>query len=322
MKHRLLLLLRILATGGIFFILYKIVPYRDLLALLGRIEPLYVLAGFLFIFIGNILGALRWHYLLSELGIAISRREAVYAFFSSSFFNMFFPSFIAGDAFRSLALISRRKKPQKIIFSVLMDRASGFIALSGLTLAAFIAGKKIMVLPQIAAGVGIMVLAGAGMMAAVFTPGFLRGLEKLFSRWPAGREKIESFHGEFPLLRKKPGIFFSLVVYYSLPIQVMTCLSFYVLARGFALDLNAAVFFVLVPLSMMIAFLPLTIAGIGTRELALVYLFSRVGVAKSLSLGLGLLNLFFMIMICLIGGVIYVSVYHRWMERSSQAEKN
>ncbi len=315
MRQRVVFIIRVLATFGLFFILYRLVPYKKLFAVFGQVIPGYVLAGFLLIFLGNVIGALRWRFLLHHLGIELSRKEAVYSFFSATFFNIFFPSVIAGDAFRSVALISRYRNPHKVIFSVLMDRVSGFIAVSLLVLTAFFWGKSFFSEKEVVAGVAIIVVLASGLLGIIFNGRVLSFLEKMCCRAPALQEKIVSFYQQFPLLRKNPFVFVSLVFGYSMPIQVLTCLSFVCLARAFSLPTGAGMFFVLVPLAMVVAFLPLTVAGIGTRELATVYFFAKAGIASEVSLGMSLFNLMFMMIVCIIGGIIYVSVYHRWLER-------
>jgi hypothetical protein len=65
---------------------------------------------------------------------------------------------------------------------------------------------------------------------------------------------------------------------------------------------------------MMIALVPITIAGAGLREGAVVYFFTLIGIAKQISLGISLLNLAFTIFVGLCGGIFYVTVYHRWLQ--------
>lgn len=316
LKKKILLIIQILATGGIFFILYKIVPYREFLSVYKQVSPFYVGIGFLLIFLGNIIGALRWRYLLSHIGVPMSAREAVYIFLSASFFNIFFPSLVAGDTFRSFALISRYHNAKKVIFSVIMDRVSGFIAVTVLALSAFLLARQFITEIDVFIGISFLTfIAGIGMVAT-FNSSILSFIERVFKRSSSIRERIELFHNEFYLFRDNPFLFLKLICFFSLPIQIMTCVSYFCLAKAFFLQAEVFSFFVLVPIIMVIAFLPITAAGIGTRELATVYFFSKIGIAKATSLGIAFCNLFFMVLICLMGGIIYVVVYSRWLERS------
>ncbi|MAQ73793.1 MAG: hypothetical protein CMG22_00930, partial [Candidatus Marinimicrobia bacterium] len=71
----------------------------------------------------------RWRLLLSALGVIISFKEAFLAYLSGFFFNLFFPSFVAGDIFRGVSVSYRHGHPGKIASTVLMDRFAGFTAL-------------------------------------------------------------------------------------------------------------------------------------------------------------------------------------------------
>ena len=68
---------------------------------------------------------------------------------------------------------------------------------------------------------------------------------------------------------------------------------------------------------MAVASVPVTIAGAGTREASAVYLFSLVGIDKNIGLGISLLNLIFLIGAGILGGLIYVSIYYRWLQPNS-----
>jgi uncharacterized membrane protein YbhN (UPF0104 family) len=92
---------------------------------------------------------------------------------------------------------------------------------------------------------------------------------------------------------------------------------FFVTSKAFGLDLGIIYFLILVPIIMMIALIPITIAGAGTREAAAVYFFSLVGINKSIGLGMSLLNLAFTIFIGLLGGIFYVTIYHRRLQSPS-----
>ncbi|MCD6227907.1 MAG: flippase-like domain-containing protein, partial [Candidatus Omnitrophica bacterium] len=115
-------------------------------------------------------------------------------------------------------------------------------------------------------------------------------------------------------LRKRPSIFWRTAIYFSLPVQIVTVFSFFFVCKSFYIDLDLVYFFIFVPIIMLIAFLPITVAGIGTREAATIYFFSKVGLSRPVSLGMSVMNLVFLIGISLIGGIIYVMVYHRWLE--------
>jgi len=123
------------------------------------------------------------------------------------------------------------------------------------------------------------------------------------------------FYNELYFFRDNPGIFLKSVLY-SCAIQAASCIVFFIISRAFFLKTGLVYFFILVPIVQFISTLPLTIAGMGTRDAAAVYFFSRIGIDKSVALSMSFTFLFCTILLSLIGGVIYVMVYHRWLERN------
>lgn len=307
-------ILRIFIGGGLLFALFKLVPFKDIIDIYKTASKFYIFLAFSLIFLGHIIGALRWKFVLNFLGIPISFKEALYAFLSGTFFVLIFPSFLASDVFRGVVLSKRFKNRKKAFFSVFIDRLSGLVALAGIVSFSYILGKSLIKEKEVLWAVVGMFLLGMCTFFIIFSKSIFPVLKKIFKRVPKVKEKIESLRGEFAFLRKNPSLFFKTIVYFSLPIQITTILSFFYSAKAFALSISFIHFFILIPIIMVIAFLPLTIAGLGTRDMACVYFFSKLGVSEALSFSLSLLNFAFMVSISLLGGVVYVMVYHRWME--------
>jgi hypothetical protein len=320
LRKNLFFLLRILVTGGIFFIIFKVVPYQELIAVYRRASPSYVLGGLFLIFLGTLIGGLRWKFILNFLGINVSFREALYATYAGNFFNLFFPSLLAGDAFRCFTLICRLKDAKKIVSSVIVDRVSGIIALILLAIGAYTLGEELIKEREVFLGIIIIGLLGVLILSIAFSKFPLLLLEKIVKKNSKLIEEVRKIHNDFSLFRRSPFIFLKLLLCYSIPIHLVTASSFFLLAKAFYISTNLVYFLILVPLIMIIAFLPITVAGMGTRELAAVYFFSKIGIEKSVSLGMSLFNLAFMILLSLAGGIVYVVVCHRWVEFGKQSK--
>jgi hypothetical protein len=255
---------------------------------------------------------LRWRFLLASLGVAISLREATYSYFCGLFLNLFFPSFVAGDLFRGFAISYRHGDTGKVASSVLMDRFSGAIALTLLALIAFIAGKGI--IPGEAVGLALFILCLIAGLASlvIFSKTFFFFLVKAFRGRPRLSERLISFHDKLYFFKNNPKVFAKSLLF-SFPVQILTAWGFFIISRAFALELTAIYFFILVPIITAIALIPVTIAGAGTREASAVYFFALVGAEESVGLGISLCNLIFLVMMGIIGGIFYISVYHRWL---------
>ncbi|HDN86051.1 MAG: hypothetical protein DRP68_02485 [Candidatus Omnitrophota bacterium] len=315
MKRKIFFILRFLLSGAIIFALFKVVPYEDVISVYRRASKFYLLLGFLFIFLGNIIASLRWRFVINSLGASLSIREAFYAFFSSTAFNLIFPSLLAGDIFRGFALSTRFKnQTKKVISSLIIDRTSGAVSLALLVIFSYLIGRSLIKEPEILVGVILIATLGVVIILAIFNNFIFSLVKKIFTGRKKAEERIHEFEREFHFLRKRPSIFWKTVICFSLPIQIVTVFSFFFVCKSFYIDLDLIYFFIFVPIIMLVAFLPITVAGIGTREAATIYFFSKVGLSRPVSLGMSVMNLVFLIGISLIGGIIYVMVYHRWLE--------
>jgi len=319
-KGKIFLLFRLLATAAILFALFKFIPYEKLVSVYRDSKKAYLALGFFIFCLCLIINIFRWRFLLSSLGVNISIHEAFYSYFCGLFLNLFFPSFVAGDVFRSFCISQRYGDTGKVASSVLMDRFSGAVALTIVAFFAFIFGRSVVPREGVVFAL-ILLCAIIGFTSLViFSKSFFRFLVKVFKKKPRLEERLISFHDKLYFFRNNPKVFAKSLLF-SLPIQLLMPTGFFIISRAFDVSLGAIYFFIVVPIVTIIALIPITIAGAGTREASTIYFFSLVGIEKSISLGISLLNLIFLISMGIIGGIFYVSVYHKWLHSHPQGNK-
>ncbi len=263
----------------------------------------------------NALGALRWRFILSSISVDIGIREILYTYFSSLFFNILSPSLLGGDIFRSLALSYRHKKSFKIISSVVMDRFSGGFSLGIIALFAYIIASRRIKEYNIIISIAFFLLLNLGLVLIVFNKYFFHRINR-YVKGGIIKNRLVRFYNDLYFFRQNPSIFFKSLIY-SCVIQGSICFIFFVLSKAFFLKVEAVYFFILIPIVQFIATLPITIAGMGTRDAATVYFFSRIAIDKSIALSLSFSFLFINILTSILGGLVYVVVYHRWLERNT-----
>ena len=320
MKGKTFLFFRLLVTAAILLAIFKFVPYEKLVSVYKDSERGYLVLGFFIFFLCQIVGIFRWRFLLSSLGVNISVREASYSVFCGLFLNLFFPSFVAGDVFRSFCISYRHGDTGKIASSVLMDRFSGAIALTLVAIFAFIFGRSFVPSEGVIVALIILCAITGFSSLAIFSKSFFRLLARAFRRKPHIEEKLISFHDKLYFFKKNPKVFAKSFLF-SLPMQFLMAIGFFIISRAFDVSLGVIHFLILVPIITAIALVPITIAGAGTREASAVYFFSLVGIEKSIGLGISLVNLIFLISMGIIGGIFYVSVYHKWLHSHPQPNK-
>ena len=304
---------RCIISIGLLYVLTRLIPYQELLETFRDSKKIYILYALLAFGLGHIFIIVRWRFLLSSLSMKVSFSEAGISFLCGLFFNLFFPSVVAGDAFRAFSIFSQHKQGSKVASSVLMDRFSGASGLVMLVGFSYIFGRHLMPTVQILTPLAIFLLL-VGMTAfLIFNKSFFSFFANFLKRWPSLYNKAITVHEQLYFFKEKPSVFFKSLVP-SLGLHIFISFGFFLGAKAFGAQISFIYFLILVPIVMAIAMIPITIAGAGSREAAAVYFFSLVGIEKSIGLGISLLNLISLIGVGIIGGLLYVTVYHRCLQ--------
>ncbi|MCM8823970.1 MAG: flippase-like domain-containing protein [Candidatus Omnitrophica bacterium] len=312
-RKNILFLIRVLVGIGIILALFKFIPYSDLVRIYKGSIKFYFLLVFFIGILSNIIGALRWWYILYSLGIKLKIREIIYAYFSSLFFNLFSPSTIGSDIFRGIALGWHYHNFSRFLPSVILDRLSGVVGLSILSLMGIILGRNFIPDKQVFFILTIFLIVVLFSAYLILNKSFLQFLTRHLNKRKL-KTKILAL-GEGLSYISHPYKVFTLTIVYSIFGHLFTCVVYYLLSKAFFLNISILYFFIFVPITAFISGIPITVVGMGTRDLASVYFLSKIGVEKSVSLSISLVILFIAILIGILGGLIYVVVYHRWMER-------
>ncbi|MFO8053464.1 MAG: lysylphosphatidylglycerol synthase transmembrane domain-containing protein [Candidatus Omnitrophota bacterium] len=316
MCKKIFFLLRIIITILIFFVLFKFIPYQRLIDVYKNSQKIYLFFAYLIFCFSFFLGVVRWKVLLVSVGVAASIREIFYSYFSGLFLNLFFPSFIAGDLFRGFGISQRHGKTNKIASTVLMDRFSGGLALTLVALVSFLFLDSWVQKRQVLLPIVVLVVIVFFLSFVIFDRSFFNFSLKIFKKKSLIRNKVLLLHDQLYLFKQKPVVFYKSLLL-SLLIQILIPIGFFIASLAFGITLSPIIFLVLIPIVTAAAFIPITIAGAGTREALLVYFLASYGVAESVGLGISLVNLFFLISASLLGGVFYVTIYYRWLQPSS-----
>jgi len=266
---------------------------------------------------GPVIGIFRWKFFLHSVGIKSSLREVASSHFSSLFFNLFFPSIIAGDVFKGFSISCQHKDRAKIASTIIMDRFSGAMALISLSLVSFILGKNTLVRLEVIIPLAILCLIAIFSSFFIFSRRFFLFFAQVFKQNSGFSEKITSFYNKLFFLKENPKVFFK-GLFFSFGIHFFTVFGFFMASRAFIANSELADFLILVPIIMAIALVPITIAGAGTREASAIYFFSLIGIDKNIGMSISLLNLLFYIIGGILGGIFYVSIHHRRIQSHLQ----
>ena len=235
--------------------------------------------------------------------------------FIAGFFNQTLPSTVGGDAVR-IWLLGRDQGGWRVAtYSVLIDRMVGVLVLASLVIVCL---PWSFALIGNAAGRTALLLVGFGSIGAcaVFIAlGFLhwRWLERwwvtrqLAAAAAMARRVFASASSAVP------------IVVYSLIIHAMSASAAWCLAKSVAAPLAWSEALLLVLPVLLIATIPLSIAGWGTRETAMVLAFGYAGLPESTGLIVSVLLGIATFAAGLVGGVIWILDRGKRMREARQA---
>lgn len=270
MKRNLLWIIS-LGISGIFLVLiFNQIESGKVLAYAANARPFPLVLALAVSFLANCwLATVKWRYIVLRLGLPLSFREAFLVKMGSAPLKSLLP-FRSGEVSRVIFLKRCRN------FSAARGTASILIELflNILIFLIFIMAGGIIF--RISLDGIIYIIAGGlgtGFLIIIFAARTSprRWVRLLLSKipYPRLRGGLETF---FTLHR-----FFSfrqilILLLYSLIIQSGKLLTFYLIARSFELALPPAVYFVILPFSVLISTIPVTFLGIGLREGSLIEL--------------------------------------------------
>ncbi len=283
-----------MVSAGLLWLLFDKAGGARVAGLLKSISPLSILAASLAYLLAQLVSSFRWRLLLSER-FGIGRLYSLYLV--GSFFNIFLPGIVGGDAVKVYYLYKGTGKGTQALGSVFMDRYTGFVALVSLGLIAYPFGMEHFggtwlqwLLPMIAVGfVG----------ASVIIFGMRLGGGRL--------KKLSAFYDYFHQYLGHRKVFYK-AVGLSVFVQALAMLAVYLLSRGFGLDVPFLAYVVFMPIITTVSAVPLSISGLGVREAAFVLLLSSMGVSAEAAMALSFSWFISMALASLVGLVEYLRV--------------
>ena len=301
-----IILAKVLLSAGLVWLAFSKIDLDSGWATVRAITPLALAAAAAFFALQFVLAALRLRAFLRALGVRYRVRAALDVIMIGAFFSQTLISFVGGDAMRIWRIVRSRVSVAVAAKSVLFDRIAGFAGLFVLLLAATPFLARLVQSAEMFAGQLLIVLLALGGIGAAF---LVRRLPDVAPRWRPFRLAREVVDTGLEIWRSKRGAW--LVLGLSVGIQLLNVVILYVLGHGLGMDLRFLDGLLLFPTVLFLSMLPISVAGWGVREgamiaaLALVGIPPHQGLALSVCFGLGL------IVVSLPGGLVWLAARHR-----------
>lgn len=272
----------------------------------GHLQYVWLAAAVLIMIAQIMVGSLRWQIIVQHCNTPdeppFTIANALRYNFVAAFFNQTLPSTVGGDAVRIWLMARDNGSWRSGTYSVLIDRMVGLLVLAFLVI--FCLPWSFALIKDVA-GRATLLVVGFGSVGAcvVFLAlGFIHW--RWLDRWWLTRQ----FSAAASCARDVFGSPSSVapILAYSLVVHLMSVTAAWCLARAVAapLEWSQALFLVLPVL--LIATVPLSIAGWGTRETAMVLAFGYAGLPESDGLIVSVLLGIAMFASGLLGGAIWI----------------
>jgi|HubBroStandDraft_2_1064218.scaffolds.fasta_scaffold101846_1 uncharacterized membrane protein YbhN (UPF0104 family) len=269
---------------------------------LRRLDIGWLSAAIAVLGVQAVLSALRWQRILERCGAAISMQRAIRLTFVAQFFNQVLPSTVGGDAARIWFVAQDGAGWSKAVYSVAIDRIIGVAVLALIVVICIPASFELIPDPLARAGLLIVGLSGVAVPVALIALGC--------RQWPL-------LH-RFAILRHfntaaslAYDIFTSIqsatwIIGLSVVIHALLIVAAWLVAKSVAVPLDALHAVLIIPPVLLIAALPISIAGWGVRESAMVMAFAYCGLPQADGLLVSALLGFAIFVIGIVGGLVWV----------------
>lgn len=285
-------------TVLIFVVIFHSIDIDQMWRILRQAKLDLILAALLMQFVSTSVSAYRWQLLMQNLHFGQSLSFYWRSYFKAMFFNQGLPTSVGGDALRVLDVAGQGFRKRDALYGVMLDRVTGLAALMLLNVLAY--GFDPALLPAPIHRLILWLMAGgiialAGLLSLSYLP-----WRTADPRLRIIRTLLERFAQAFRNNRLQ-------LIVSSLLIPVLAMLSFFAAGQALGLPYDLLTYFVIVPPAILLTIVPVSLAGWGVREGALVGLFSLIGADQAAILTLSILYGLLQIVVSLPGFVIYLS---------------
>jgi uncharacterized membrane protein YbhN (UPF0104 family) len=315
MRRFLMFAAKALISAGLLYLAFRKIDFSTVGPRFSQISPSWMILAIAVTLLQLFLGAIRWRELSAYAQAPLGLRQAMRFNLIGAFFNQTLPSTIGGDAVR-LWLVGRTGAGWRAAtYSVLVDRAIGMIALAliitislrwSYDLISNAKGQLVLVVMDVVAISGGLVFLALGQLPW-----------KWLRTWWLTRDITAcSVIADRAIFNLKRGPITAVV---SLLIHVFAVIIAWCAARSINAPVTFEQTFLLIPPIMLITMLPISMAGWGVRENAMMFAFGYAGLPSNDGFIVSLLFGFAYFIVGAIGGIVWIMSAEKRIRQSEPA---
>ena len=267
--------LKLIISAVLIYFIFTKIELKDVLQTLKKSDLFYLLLALLFFVLSKVLSAFRTNLYFHQIGAKISQLSNLKLYLLGMFYNLFLPGGIGGDAYKGY-VIQKEYQPgtKKVVSSLLLDRLSGMLLLFVYACVLALLSKN-----EFFQSFSELILAAIPLSVLVFW-----FVNKTF------------FPTTLPVFWKSVG--------FSALVQLAQLVSVLFILKSLSVSLDIIEYLFVFLVSSIVSVIPLTIGGIGSREVTFLYGAKWLGLDESTSIGISF-AFFLITALTSLFGVIY-----------------
>ena len=264
--------LKVLISVVLIYFIFTKINVGEIKDILIRSNPLYLILAAVFFVLSKFIGAIRLNLYFHRLNIMLTHVSNFKLYLLGMFYNLFLPGGIGGDAYKGYILKKTFEvKTKKIVSVLVLDRLGGLLLL-------FIYACALL------AFLDVDLLNGYRWMFLVAIP------LAVIVFWLMNKK---FFTYVLPIFWKTTAL--------SAVVQFAQLISIWFILLALNIELNQISYLIIFLISSIVAVVPLTLGGIGSREVTFFYGAKFLGLDQNISVGVSVLFFLITAIVSLIG---------------------
>lgn len=301
-------LAKAVVAAGLLAVVFRGVALDELSTILSRVSFAAFMGAAALQVAGFALGALRWWLMAHPAGVTLGFRDLFASFYLGVFANLFLPTGIGGDVVRVLHARRMGADLQPLIAATAADRIVGLCAVfaTGLTaLALFPEAELAEPVRWLLHGIAAAAAAAIVLFATDRSGAAVARLAERFRHTRLRRAAIEILHSVHQLRGHKARLILAFAL--SVGVQMLVALAYWTLAQSLGVGQPAFIYFLVVPVVLLAAAVPISLGGLGVREGVFVLMLVWAGTGQAAALSVSLTYLASLWVASLPGAVLWLT---------------
>jgi hypothetical protein len=281
-KDLLINLLKLIVSILLLWIAARLVDFNLLSGIILNSNPSFIAFAIALQLASTTLAAYRWSLIMGALKFNETFTFYLTRYFKGAFFNQALPGSIGGDAVRGLELGKMGYSKREAFSGIFIDRIVGLAGLLILNLIANLLSGHLLPtwLFNLINAISIGGITGFTLLILLRKIAWLQNyrVTQIFASLSSRFRQVYS---------NKQAIIAQITL--SVIIHFLSILALFELSRAIGMTLPLSVFLVAVPPVFLLTIIPISLAGWGVRESAMVGIFLLIGAAKEMILSVSIL---------------------------------